>query len=291
MQHPILVPLDGSPEAEQALPYAETLAEPGCQLILLEVAPDPDDEFSLLARHADSCARLETARGDPAEQILRTAHDLGVGAIVMTTHGRGALGRWAFGGVADAVMRRSPIPVMIVRPDGAQPEPAMRRLVVLLDGSSLAERALPFAQTLARRLGAPVHLVTAIDPVSLVPSAIAPALAFDAEIYDETLSQVQGAAEAGLAQASDTLREAGVDVSWEVLSGSPYFVIADALRPGDVVVMTSHGRSGVARMVMGSVAEKLIREGPAPVILVPSGQSGERSAIAERVTPGPPVVV
>ena len=271
MQHPILVPLDGSPEAEQALPYAEALAEPGCQLILLEVGEDPDSEFALLDRHAGSCARLETASGDPAEQILRTARDFGVGAVVMTTHGRGALGRWAFGGVAYAVTRHSPVPVMVVRPGEATPEPALRRLVVPLDGSPLAEIALPVAQSLARRLGLPVRLVTAVDPVSFVPSAVAPALAFDAEVYSETLAALRGEAEAWLTRASEALREAGVDASWEILSGSPYVAITDALRPGDVVVMTSHGRSGVTRLLLGSVAEKLIREGPTPVILVPTG--------------------
>ena len=271
MLQPILVPLDGSPEAEQALPYAEALAEPGCQLILLEVGEDPDCEFALLDRHAGSCARLETVSGDPAEQILRTARDFGVGAIVMTTHGRGALGRWAFGGVADAVTRRSPAPVMVVRPGEATTEPALRRLVVPLDGSPLAETALPVAQSLALRLGIPVRLVTAVDPVSFVPSAVAPALAFDAEVYNDTLAALRGEAEASLTRASEALREAGVGASWEILSGSPYAAITDALQPGDVVVMTSHGRSGVTRLLLGSVAEKLIREGSTPVILVPNG--------------------
>lgn len=278
MLQPILVPLDGSPEAEQALPYAEALAEPGCQLILLEVGEDPDSEFSLQNRHAGSCARLETASGDPAEQILRTARDFGVGMIVMTTHGRGALGRWAFGGVADAVTRHAPVPVMVVRPGEGRLEPAIRRLVVPLDGSSLAETALPVAQSLAQRLGLPVRLVTAVDPVSLVPSAVAPALAFDAEVYSETLAALRGEAEGWLARASHALREAGVDTSWGILSGSPYVAIADALQPGDVVVMTSHGRSGVPRLLLGSVAERLVREGPAPVILVPAAAAEEARA-------------
>ena len=71
MLQPVLVPLDGSELAEQALPYAEALAKPGCELILLEVGQESDDDLGLLERHADSCARLETATGDPAEQILQ----------------------------------------------------------------------------------------------------------------------------------------------------------------------------------------------------------------------------
>ena len=147
----------------------------------------------------------------------------------------------------------------------------MRRLVVPLDGSPLAETALPFARSLAQHLGIPVHLITAIDPVSLVPSAVAPALAFDEALYEETLAALRDDAERWLTQASGTLREAGVEASWQIVSGSPYVAVADALQPGDAIVMTSHGRSGVKRVLMGSVAEKLIREGPAPVVLVPTG--------------------
>jgi nucleotide-binding universal stress UspA family protein len=291
MWQPVLVPLDGSLEAEQALPYAEALAGPGCQLILLEVGEDSDDEFALQERHGDSCARLETVSGDPAEQILRVARDLGVGLIVMTTQGRGALGRLAFGSVADAVTRKSPVPVLVVRPGDEPTEPPLRRLVVPLDGSSLAEAAVPFAKSLAHRLGIPVHLLTAIDPVSLVPSAVAPALAFDAEVYTETLAQLRGDAETWLAEVGERLRGAGVETTWETVSGSPYVAIADALQPGDAVVMTSHGRGGVKRWLLGSVAEKLMREGKAPVMLVPAGAPEKRAMVAERAGPAEPIVI
>ena len=291
MWQPVLVPLDGSSEAEQALPYAEALAAPGCQLILLEVGEDPDDEFALLERHADSCAHLETTSGDPAEQILRVVRDLGVGMIVMTTHGRGALGRLAFGSVADAVTRHAPVPVMVVRPGEASAQPVMRRLVVPLDGSPLSETALPVARSLAQRLALPVRLVTAVDPVSLVPSAVAPALAFDAEIYDETLATLRSEATSWLTEASKKLREAGIDASWEILSGSPYTAIIDAVQPGDVVVMASHGRSGVKRMLLGSVAEKLIRESTAPVLLVPAGVSSQSARTATPARPAASVVM
>jgi nucleotide-binding universal stress UspA family protein len=187
MLKPILVPLDGSALAEQALPYAEALAAPGRELILLEVGPD-EDELSLLDRHADSCARLQTATGDPAQQILQVARDLGVGLIVMTRHGRGALGREAFGSVADTVTRTAPVPVLVVRPDTdeAPAAPVIRRVVVPLDGSSLAERALPTAQALAEQLKVPMHLVTAIDVTSLLPVEMLPTMAFDASQYAET---------------------------------------------------------------------------------------------------------
>jgi nucleotide-binding universal stress UspA family protein len=272
MTQPILVPLDGSDLAEQALPYAQKLAEPGCQLILLEVGQDEDD-LGVLERHADSCASLETAVGDPAEQILRVAKDLNVGLIVMTTHGRGALGRWAFGSVADVVTRTSPVPVFVVRPQAGESTiaPDIRRVVVPLDGSPLAEEALPTATSLAQRLQAPVHLVTAIDVTKILPVEIMPTGAFDASLYEETVAQLDADATAWLTQAAEQLEHEGVASTWSILHGSPFLAIGDAVKPGDVIVMTSHGRGGAKRWLLGSVAEKLIREGPVPVVLVPAG--------------------
>jgi nucleotide-binding universal stress UspA family protein len=273
MTQPILVPLDGSDLAEQALPYAQKLAEPGCQLILLEVGQDEDD-LSMLERHADSCARLETAVGNPAEQILQVAKELNVGLIVMTTHGRGALGRWAFGSVADAVTRISPVPVFVVRPRDRDTEitPVIQRMVVPLDGSPLAEEALPTALSLAQRLHLPVHLVIAIDLTKLLPVEMMPTGVFDASLYEETVAQLDADATAWLTQTAEQLRQEGVATTWSILHGSPFLAIADAVKPGDVIVMTSHGRSGAKRWLLGSVAEKLIREGPAPVLLVPTGE-------------------
>ena len=276
MTQPILVPLDGSQLAEQALPYAQKLAEPGCQLILLEVGQD-DDDLGLLDRHADSCASLETAVGDPAEQILGAAKDLGVGLIVMTTHGRGALGRWAFGSVADAVTRTSPVPVFVVRPQSEDAEiaPVIQRVVVPLDGSPLAEEALPTATSLAQRLHVPVHLVTAIDVIEIMPT-----VAFDASLYEETVAQLEADATGWLTQTAEQLQQEGVATTWAILHGSPFLVITDAVKPGDVIVMASHGRGGAKRWLLGSVAEKLIREGPVPVVLVPPAERQHGEPVA-----------
>lgn len=285
MLKPILVPLDGSDLAERALPYAEALAAPGCELVLLEVGPN-EDEVGALERHTDSCARLETATGDPAQQILQVARDLGVGLIVMTTHGRGALGRWAFGSVADTVTRSADVPVLIVRPsDEAPAPPVIRRVVVPLDGSPLAERALPVAQSLAQQLDVPVHLITAVDMTSLLPVEMLPTVAFDATLYEETLTRIQSGAEAWLKAAAQQLQGAGVTTTWDVLPGSPFLAINDALTAGDLLVMASHGRGGAKRWLLGSVAEKLIREAPVPVVLVPAGVRQEVRVVAENAPP------
>ena len=292
MQQPVLVPLDGSDLAEQALPYARALTEPGRQLILLEIGQNSDEDLRSLERHADSNARLETAVGDPAEQILQVAKDLGVGLIAMTTHGRGALGRWAFGSVADTVTRTSPVPVLVVRPrEGGDGSVAavIRRVVVPLDGSPLAEEAVPTAQFLARRLNVPVHLITAIDVTSLLPVEIVPTVAFDAALYEETVARLTVGAEATLTQTGERLRHEGVATTWDILHGSPFLAIKDAVQSGDLIVMTSSGRGGAKRWLLGSVAEKLIREGPVPVVLVPAGeQHDDVPVVAKAARSGSP---
>ena len=268
---PILVPLDGSELAERALPYAAALSGPGCQLILLEVGQD-EEEFHLLDRHEGACAQLETAIGDPAQQILQVANKLGAGLIVMTTHGRGAIGRWAFGSVADQVSRTSPLPVMVIRPgDGdTDPDAAIRRIMVPLDGSPLSRQALPLAEAIAQQVNASVHLVMAIDISRLLPVELMPTVAFNAELYEQAVNEAQLDAQQSLTEAAEELHRAGVNVTLEVKVGSPFTVIQETLHPGDVIVLVSRGHHGAARLVLGSLAEQLIREASAPVVLVPA---------------------
>lgn len=164
----ILVPLDGSPLAEQALPYVQTIARPGTEVILIRVTPAAEPIRDLLGRvvvstdesrrriHQYTLKELQrtadhlsfstkgitvqvlAADGDPAEEILRAAHDLEIGLIVMASEGHGTLGRVALGIVADRVARTSQVPVLIVRGHHGLVEldPApIRRLVVPIDGS------------------------------------------------------------------------------------------------------------------------------------------------------------
>jgi nucleotide-binding universal stress UspA family protein len=291
VKRPILVPLDGSDLAEQALPYAELLAGSSCELILLEVGEDEYDEFRLPERHGDSCAHLETVVGNPAEQILEVAQQLGAGMIVMTTHGRGAIGRWRFGSVADEVMRRATIPVLIIHPRGPQAIGAasIRRLVVPLDGSPLAEAALPIAAALAEELDVPVHLVTVIGATGSMAVELASA-AFDGQLFAESIEELRLQAEGLLVRAAERLEDRGITTTWDVCNGPPFIAIGNATREGDVIVMASHGRRGAARWLLGSVAEQLIREGSVPVLLVPTtpGSSSESpAAAAEALAPRP----
>jgi len=140
MYHCVVVPLDRSPLAEQALPHAVALAKAGhARLELLSVAPlsapeaagqygprvdwDSDAAESrdylagLVGRLQDEGLRAhaEVRRGDIAEEILRHVADTEADLIVMSTHGRSGLGRWVYGSIADRILRHAPVPVLLVR--------------------------------------------------------------------------------------------------------------------------------------------------------------------------------
>ena len=276
----ILVPLDSSPEAQSALPYAMALATPGTELLLLTVVGDARASESARAalEHAAQRARVaghevrtEVAVGDPGDQILATAASSGAGMIVMASHGRGAVGRLIHGSVADRVVREAPVPTMVVRAEIAAPGPVgITRLVVPLDGSALAEQSLPFATAISRRLGTSLFLVRVISTAALMPPAVSMGEAIPFELYEEAEQEQEHEAETYLNGVAQRLREQGLQVATEMLTGGAADAIEEATKLGDVVVLCSHERTGVMRWLLGSVAETLTREDHSPVILVPA---------------------
>jgi nucleotide-binding universal stress UspA family protein len=277
----ILVPLDGSETAEAALAYVALL--PSERVRLLAVESDQAD-LSAVCTAARNCqAYLEAvatplreqgrdvdtlvAFGNPAEQIL--ALSAAAALVVMGSHGHGGVNRFVLGSVADEVARHAPVPVMVVRGGSASP-PAVQlaRIVVPLDGSELAEQAIPVAAALAADLGVPVHLMRVLDVDAL--RATVQAGIHAAAAYMRSQEAIQHYAEEYLAEQAQQLRNWDLTATAEVLTGSPAVTLLDAIRPVDLVVMTTHGRGGVHRWLLGSVADKLVRAAAAPVLLVPA---------------------
>lgn len=306
MNERILVPLDGSALAKQALPYAQEVTATGGELVLfhaVEELGDVRDPRGQVGRPGEATDRqrieaskqhltmladglrkaspgldvsVTVAIGDPAEQILRVAGETNVGMIVIASHGRGALGRWTYGSVADRISRQAPVPVMIVRPredEKSIGEVAVHRLLVPLDGSVFAEQALPVAAELAKRLQVPIQLIRAIEPTREIAMATAPAAPISADLYTELRREAVTDAQQSLDRAAATLADSGATITSRVLDGPATGAILDAAKPGDLIVLASHGRSGIKRWVLGSVAEKLVRLAPVPVVLVPSKRS------------------
>ena len=309
----VLAPVDGSTRALHAVPWAEKLAGPDGTVVLLRVVPPQPDYaeslFSLVGAEdrvqeiQDTWARTAkadmdeaeallsgsgvtveqmVAEGEPDEEIVAAAARRGVQMIAMASHGRGAVGRAIFGSVADRVARTAPVPVLILRtPDeDVAPGVTVSRIVVPLDGSEIAARALPVASELAEHLAAPVHVIRAVDAASSLPMAsgvFGAGPVIDANVTDQIWEEAEAEARSTVTAAVSRLQSEGVEASGGIVVGSPFFAISEVIEPGDLLTLTSHGRGGVRRWLLGSVAEKLVREAKAPVMLVPAVERGEES--------------
>ncbi len=285
----LLVPLDGSEIAQMALIYAAGI--PSERMRLLTVLSEEDAGIGFapsevreqwrqewresIEQHLAALAEplveqgteieIEVVFGDPAEWINTYSQDADL--VIMTTHGRGTGQRVVFGSVADRVARTSQTPVMLIRggdrPVAAQ---AIVRLVVGLDGSDLAEQSLPFVWSLARALDGPVLLVRVVD---FEEAARAAQLgASPVSRYAASQQVVREGIDDYLQAEGAPLTDAGIPVETAVIDGAPAAVLNDIALPGDVLVLTSHGRGGLGRWMLGSVTEKLVREGNTPVIVV-----------------------
>jgi nucleotide-binding universal stress UspA family protein len=300
----ILVPLDGSLLAQSALPYALALADATrARLALLAVIPpargmldddlpaDADAEAERLAgahaaleqfartlEGADHRVDKHVAVGDPAEEILRHSEETGSDLIALATHGRGGIAHWAFGSVARKVLTAATVPTLIVRP-GAEPEhpertATIRRLLVPLDGSERAEQVLPLVEALAPPLGASVTLVRVLhtpgagDPFTYTP-------VMTQAYFDRTVREWRAAAREYLDRVRRRFERSGIAAETLLCEGHAVRTLLDLLGDGgyDLVAMTTHGRTGAKRWVLGSVAERLVESSHTPILLVRSGNA------------------
>jgi nucleotide-binding universal stress UspA family protein len=171
--------------------------------------------------------------------------------------------------VTDRVVRASKAPVLVVRPQDARESfgPAhIFRIIVPLDGSERAEEALPIAEYLALRLHRPAVLIQ-VTPDNTLPVVAFGAVAAEVVAHDAALAAEHAAVQT-LDHAAARLEKSGVAVTWDVEVGEPFERITETAKAGDLIVLASHGRSGVSRWMLGSVAEKLIRLADAPVLVV-----------------------
>ncbi|MDQ6834427.1 MAG: universal stress protein [Chloroflexota bacterium] len=298
MSSRIIVPLDGSPLAESALPYALALASAtGTTVTLMQVVPSSHlmrdyyvrYDASMEAEQAATAGAALEARarslssatlpinayiavGDAAEEIVRYAERGGETYIVMATHGRGGVLHWAFGSVARKVLTAATVPTLIVRSETEPERPAqavtIRNLLVPLDGSTLAEKAVPLARDLARTLGAQVTLVRVVPFLtSLIASPYEPMLAMN---DDGAMEEMRMSAREYLTKINQTFIAAGVTSDMVVKQGGAPIALLELLdtKKYDLVVMSTHGRTGAKRWVLGSVAERLVEASHTPVMLV-----------------------
>lgn len=303
----LLVPLDGSPLAEQALPFVRMLAAlapasvhllrvipPALvtnlvrhEAVLLSAAGDTlgdheeqmDRMREVLQAEADEYLEqrigtiaeyvrdihAEVRFGTPAEQIAAAATELSDSMIVMATHGKGGLLRWALGSVTTRVLQTTGHPVLVVRGTEVDPhsekEPKLRRIMVALDGSPTAERSLPLATSLARLAHADVLLAQVIDPVD-VPIATLSADAATGRLRELAFGYLDHIAE-------EIAKDAGHHVSTTVPVGHiAEEIVEEATRKHiDLIVLGRHGLGGVKPAFIGGTAEKVSQASAVPLLV------------------------
>jgi len=297
----ILVPLDGSDLAERALEPALTIAcqQKGSEVILLCVpvyqdilVPSavgfdlllPDQSLEKFRGNIETYLHeVKTARnrpetrlrtliedGDVASVIVDTAEEQAVDLIIMTTHGYSGFSRWLLGSVTERVLRSAPCPVLAIR----QKRP-MTNILITLDGSLLAEKALEPGIELAHLLGGRVSLLQVDQDTNL--GAIELSML---ELAETGLSHhIQK--EAGndhlvnyLNKTAESYRQKGLTIETVVIEGTPARSILDFAEAEeiDLIVMTTHGRTGLSRWVYGSVTEKVMRGTEAAMLIIRSAE-------------------
>lgn len=277
----IMVPLDGSELAERALPCAQRFAGaggavlhlvrvveapvrstwvPGPVFVAVRAYDDPveratDEATTYLTRlHMRLAAAglgvtvahpVETS--GPGAALVAYERTAAIDLVIMCSHGRSGVARFTLGSVATYMLRHGTAPILLVRP--SEPALPMQRAMVPLDGSPQSEEALHVAADLLGPIVQEVTLLRVVDRRNEVPAAQRYLDAVRPRLYRDG----QGA---------------GLVCQTQVTQGDPAQVIMEATGTEALVVMATHGRSALARLALGSVADRVAREGRAPILLV-----------------------
>ena len=300
MDRRVLVPLDGSPFAEHALPYAALAAarrQASLELVLVHSSysvatmdaaiHETIDRWQTDQRQREAdylqaaAARVSAERGVAVRPVLltgsvadalahyaeRTRPDL----IVMTTHGRGGLERVWLGSIADALIRQVSAPVLLIRPTDLTPSfaadaPLFRHLVVALDGTPLAEHALQTVQALAEE-NTRLSLLRVVMPPRRPVSSYPP----HAAVLNQQLTEERARdAEEYLTETAARLRDRYPRVAAHVLTDShPAAAIVHWAREhaADGIALSTHGRAPALRLLLGSITDEVVRKGSVPVLV------------------------
>lgn len=290
--HRILVPLDGSELSESVIPLAKLLADSmGASITLLHIIeerppttvhgqPHLTTPLSANTYLEEIAARLGghveieghvhgTGEQDVAASIAQHAAELDVDLIALCTHGRSDPKRVVFGSIAQKVLRRVQVPVLLVRPDVTNPQ-QLRTILVPLDGSEEGECAFSLAGAIAVACQANLHMVRVVPTVASMTGDNQAAARLTPLTAAAALDVEELEAQSYLANHVGKMAERGVRASGEVLRGDVVQGIAEAAtrHKADLTVMATHGRSGLGAFWIGSVAAGLVNKLKQPLLLV-----------------------
>lgn len=279
----ILVPTDGSETVDQVIDAAldiavhhdatvhllyvadtnrpsHTSAEAGLDDVLEDEGDQIVDEAAERVRQRGLDVVPAVQQGNPAPTIVEYADESGIDLVVMPTHGRTGVTRLVLGSITERVVRASEVPVLAIRPEATVRFP-FDRVLVPTDGSDVADSALQTGIEVARAYDASLHLLNVVDTGSLGP---------DIGSYID-VDRLEARSRTILDDAVDTATAAGVrDVEHAVEYGTPDGQIERYVEDHDIdlVVMGTHGLTGLDRYLLGSTTEKVLRTAPIPVLTV-----------------------
>ena len=313
----IVVPLDASKLSETILDYVTPLAKTlGAKVVLLHAVSDQyADAFEGVASVSEEVAGLKRSEQDAAKAYLNgvaervkadgvevdthaeygspTAVILNYIAkrrpdlVAMSTNGRSGLKRMIVGSVTAAVLPHADAPMLVIHPqdDGKQqPGGALENVVVPLDMSFRSESILPVAMELSKEMNLSVNLVTCVPEPSRVYASTMPGMY---PYSDDLMQQAEQTTGDYLAEVADNVKhEYGVDAGRELLHGSAASAIVRRVEttPNSLIAMSTNGRTGIGRWVLGSVTEAVVRSSGNPVLIVHSDDDG---ALEAQAVPAP----
>jgi nucleotide-binding universal stress UspA family protein len=296
----ILVPVDGSKLAECALPFALHIAEKADATVHVALVHVPDAYREYFPEHSENldledkrnerqyldalCAELAPAfkgklkihhlEGIVPETLAEEVAERRIDLVVMSAHGWGYLSRAIIGSVSDYLIRHLSVPLLVVHASEAGADvnhgKSFRRVLIPFDGSELAERILVPARTLGDLSKAEYRLLGVVAPRhDLIGSLAQPSQSLHARIMEKRKEEVQ----AYLETLAQRLRSESVAVDTRVLVN--HNVVATILRESetmgcDLIAMSTHGRGGLPRLILGSVADKIVRSARMPVLVYPA---------------------
>jgi nucleotide-binding universal stress UspA family protein len=293
----LLVPLDGSPLAALALPAAGVLARrAGATVHLASVLPGPpryphitpdvartieheaqERVSSYLAAEATTLTtcrgldvRYAVLDGSPPEALADYARRNAIDLIVMTTHGRSGLGRFWLGSVADRLIRGTRTPVLLLRSREQPQHTDFGHLLVALDGSATGQVVLDVALALASLYHEARFSLVEVTEAPIIASG--DLAIYPDQIYGQVLDEQQALAKTTLEQLAAQPRALGIETTVYAPiapSAGAYIVELAYKLDSDLIVLGTHGRHGLPRLLLGSVADKVIRGAATPILIVP----------------------
>lgn len=301
----VLFPTDFSRDAEHALPYAIAMAmSTGGRLRFVHVVrpmedfvvygtslqgPEFDQAFESVRERAEQHLQtlVQDARdrgleaechltvGEPSEEILRVAAEQQCSLIVVATHGHSGFDALVFGSTCERIVRASRIPVLTIKNpeyefvDSETTDISLNYVLYPCDFSDFSHEALPLAASLCKQFGATLVLANVVEPhletVDYLP-----------ELASSHIESIQSQNLARLQQLASTLE--GVSTEVRVLAGTPHRELVRLINEMGIglTVMATHGRSGISHLFFGSVAEKMLRSAPSPVLTFRPAKQSEK---------------